>query len=31
MEVKELYKDMSDDDYVYSSWNTPQYWDRYRF
>ncbi|EAI3800144.1 hypothetical protein GHY90_05690 [Campylobacter coli] len=31
MEVKEPYKDMSDDDYVYSSWNTPQYWDRYRF
>ena len=30
-DLEEKYPNMSDDDYVYSNWDTPQYWDRYRF
>ena len=30
-EVREKYPNMSDDEYIYSTWDTPQYWDRYRF
>ena len=31
IEIREKYKDMSDDDYIYSTWDTPQFWDKYRF
>ena len=31
IEVRTKYKDMSDDDYIYSTWDTPQFWDKYRF
>ena len=31
MDLEERYKDMSDEDYVYSNWDTPQFWDMYRF
>ncbi|WP_104696547.1 hypothetical protein, partial [Helicobacter trogontum] len=30
-EVREKYPNMSDDEYIYSNWDTPQYWDSYRF
>ena len=30
-EVREKYPNISDDEYIYSNWDTPQYWDRYRF
>ena len=29
--LEEKYPNMSDDDYRNADWNTPQYWDRYRF
>ena len=31
VEVREKYPNMSDDEYVYSTYDTPQYWDMYRF
>ena len=31
LEVREKYPNISDDEYIYSNWDTPQYWDRYRF
>jgi len=30
-DLKEKYPNMSDDDYVYSTWDTPQFWDKYTF
>ena len=30
-EVREKYPNISDDEYIYSTWDTPQYWDKYRF
>ena len=30
-EVREKYPNMSDDEYIYSNWDTPQYWDMYTF
>ena len=30
-EVREKYPNMSDDEYIYSNWDTPQYWDGYMF
>ena len=31
LDLRERYPNMSDEDYVNSTWNTPQYWDKYRF
>ena len=31
VEVREKYPNMSDDEYVYSTYDTPLYWDMYRF
>ncbi|TQR53125.1 hypothetical protein [Campylobacter troglodytis] len=31
IDLKERYKDMSDEDYKYSNWDTPKFWDRYHF
>ncbi|MGJ0159278.1 hypothetical protein ACP0SI_09560 [Campylobacter coli] len=31
IDLREKYPNMSDDDYAYSKWDMPQYWDRYTF
>ncbi|RDU61473.1 hypothetical protein CQA53_10080 [Helicobacter didelphidarum] len=31
IDLREKYPNMSDDDYLHSNWDTPQYWDMYRF
>ena len=30
-DLEEKYPNMSDDEYIYSNWDTPQYWDMYTF
>lgn len=30
-DIKRLYKDITPEMYVYSTWDTPEYWDMYRF
>ncbi|TLD79363.1 hypothetical protein LS70_009820 [Helicobacter sp. MIT 11-5569] len=31
IDLREKYPNMSDDDYLHSNWDTPQYWDKYHF
>ena len=31
IDLKEKYPNMSDNEYIYSTWDTPQYWDQYTF